>query len=141
MIKIGRIYDIDKYSGNVWLIVRSPDEIPEGVIYVPQLAPSKELFQKYREAFHNGMFDKSFFDNIYVPQFLKELSKNEDAFVILNELKNQSFTNDYLLCCYCENKELCHRSIIAGILLGMGAEIDTKEIYIKYFNMYEELRK
>lgn len=141
MIKIGRIYDIDKYSGNVWLIVRSPDVIPEGVTHVPQLAPSKELFQKYREAYHSGTFGKNFFDTIYVPQFIKELSENKAALDIFGELKRKSFADDYCLCCYCENEAMCHRSIIAGILLGMGAKIEAKKEYIKYYNMLTEMKK
>ena len=31
---------------------------------------------------------------------------------------------------------VCHRSIIAGILLGMGAEIDTSAEYRKYYEMF-----
>lgn len=141
MIKIGRIYDIDKHCGEIWLIVRSPDEIPTNVKHIPLFAPSQELFQKYRVAFHNGTFDKTFFDNIYVPQFIKELIENKAAANMLNELKCKSFTHNYCLCCYCKDETLCHRSIIAGILFGMGAKIETKKEYIKYFNMFMELSK
>lgn len=141
MIKIGSINQINNYNGVVWMIVYSPGEqLPKGVNHVPLLAPSNELFRKYRDAVHSGRFNKKYFDELYVPQFLKELNENKPALDLLENLKNNSFTKDYYLCCFCEDENLCHRSIIAGILLGRGAKIETKQKYIKYYRMFMELK-
>ena len=68
-----------------------------------------------------------------MPWFLKNLEKNLEAQERLEYLCKESRTKKIALCCYCEDESLCHRSIIAGILLGMGAVIETKEAYRKYF--------
>ncbi len=124
----------------VWWIVRSPDTIPvkeKLVLLVSELAPSPELFRDYRQAFHAGRFGTEYFQNVYVPWFLKDLEKNLEAQERLEYLCKESRTKRIALCCYCEDESLCHRSIIAGILLGMGAVIETKEEYLKYIEMSE----
>lgn len=133
MIRIGNYLELDekKYDEN-WMIVRKPDEMPEFAKHVPALSPSPELFRKYRAAYHEGKFNQKFFDEVYVPQFLMELSENEEAMNMLQMLVEISDKKDIFLACYCEVETMCHRSIIAGVLLGMGAVIDTKEDYIKY---------
>ena len=83
--------------------------------------------------FHAGRFGTEYFQNVYVPWFLKDLEKNLEAQERLEYLCKESRMKRIALCCYCEDESLCHRSIIAGILLGMGAEIETKEEYRKYF--------
>lgn len=122
----------------VWWIVRSPDSLPKEEKLVQSLAPSRELFLKYREAFHAGQFGLDFFQTIYVPQFIAELSKNKEAEEDLAYLCQESSRKNIVLGCYCENEALCHRSIIAGILLGMGAKIQTDPEYWKYHEMYQK---
>ena len=53
----------------------------------------------------------------------------------LEKLCEISRHKDIFLACYCAVEALCHRSIIAGILLGMGAQIKTDDSYIKYFEL------
>ena len=62
--------------------------------------------------------------------------QNEDAKVDLDYLCREGSRRKIVLGCYCEEEPLCHRSIIAGILLGMGAEIDTSTEYRKYYEMF-----
>lgn len=134
MIKVGNVAGLNEYQYDEnWLIVRKPDEIPAFVKHEPLLSPSPELFRKYREAYHAGLFNQEFFNQVYVPQFLRELAGNAEAMAVLNCLVKNSKSKDILLACYCENESMCHRSIIAGVLLGMGAEIDTLSAYQKYF--------
>lgn len=137
MIKVGNVTELSeaKYDEN-WLIVRKPDEIPEFVRHEPLLSPSPELFRKYREAYHAGEFNQDFFDQVYVPQFLKELADNKEALAVLHQLAQDSQCKDILLACYCEEESMCHRSIIAGMLLGMSAAIDTNLIYQHYYDLY-----
>lgn len=132
--QIPNIY-ISDYD-EVWWIVRSPDSPPKEEKLVRSLVPSKELFLRYRKAFHAGQFGPEFFQKEYIPQFISELSKNEDAKVDLDYLCREGSRRNIVLGCYCENEALCHRSIIAGILLGLGVEIDTSTEYRKYYEMF-----
>lgn len=139
MIEFKCIDDVeDEKYDEVWWIVRSPKGIPETVKWVPELSPSVELFAKYREAYHAGEFGEKFFQEVYVPQFLDELSKDKNEIDLLNKLRDVSKNKNIALCCFCEDESLCHRSIIAGILLGLGANVDTKDEYLKYFNRIKD---
>lgn len=144
MIRVGRICEIkacgeDADGWENWMIVRSPDELPAYACHVPQLSPSVELFKMYREAFHAGRYNQKYFDEIYVPRFLSELSENREALSLLEMLCETSQRKNYFLACYCEEEASCHRSIIAGILSGMGAQILTNPSYEKYYRMLLEL--
>ena len=81
MLTVGSYQEMDqnKYDEN-WLIVRKPDDfLPEFVKHVPVFSPSPDLFQKYREACQKKMFDQKFFNEVYVPQFVKELAENPET--------------------------------------------------------------
>ena len=74
----------------VWWIVRSPDTISvkeKLVLLVSELAPSPELFRDYRQAFHAGRFGTEYFQNVYVPWFLKDLEKNLEAPVTAEDIE------------------------------------------------------
>lgn len=136
MLEFKCILDVDyKKYDEVWWIVRSPKDILEEAKWVPELSPSPELFQKYREAYHAGEFGEKFFKEVYVPQFLEELLADKNELAILDKLCRESENKNIALCCYCEDEDLCHRSIIAGILLGLGAKVNTNDKYIDYFNL------
>lgn len=138
MIKLGTVSELNEYQYDEnWLIVRQPDEIPSFTRHEPMLSPSLELFRKYRDAYHAGEFNQEYFDLVYVPQFLKDLAENEQAIDILDELVCKSYEKDIFLACYCENELMCHRSIIAGVLLGMDAEIETNYLYRTYFYQFQ----
>lgn len=139
MIHIAQIQNIctAEYD-EVWWIVCSPDNPPKEEKLVQSLAPTPELFRKYREAFHAGRFNEKFFQNEYVPQFLKELSQNTESGKALEYLHEKSRIKNIVLGCYCENEKLCHRSIIAGVLLGMGAQIEADLEYLHYYEQYQK---
>lgn len=137
MIYIGKVSDMnDSFDENL-MIVRSPDEIPPFAKHVPLLSPSPELFSKYKRALACNLFNKQWFDDIYVPEFIDDLSKNDKAVSLLKYLCDYGKNKDIFLCCYCENETICHRSIIAGILIGMGAKIKTDDSYIKYYEQFK----
>jgi uncharacterized protein YeaO (DUF488 family) len=139
MIKTGKIGDEQlPDSSEKWAVVRSPQDLSDEYILVQALAPSLHLFKKYRQAYHQGRFDSDFFQKEYVPQFIDELS--DEAKSLLFELVETSKEKDVILCCYCEDVYLCHRSILAGILLGLGAEVETKKDFLKYYVMYQEMK-
>lgn len=144
MIKIGCISQIKlSDSDECWWIVRSPDEIPDNVRekLVSDLSPSPQLFREYRRAVQEAVFDEKYFQNIYVKRFLQELIYNRQAIDILYSLCKISRERNIILGCYCKNESLCHRSIVAGILLGMGATIETKPEYISYYDLFKEMKE
>ena len=69
----------------VWLITRSPRTI-EGVQWVPELSPSKQLFFDYRSWDKAGIWNETCFNEMYAPRFLQEIAANNDAREKLNEL-------------------------------------------------------
>lgn len=136
MIKICIISSMEQNEDwENWMIVRAPDTIPSYAEHVPALSPSPELFAKYMKVYEAGTFDEKFFQEIYVPQFIEEFAANKEANELLNYLCHESEKKNFYLGCYCEDERLCHRSIVAGLLLGAGAKIETKREYIKYYNM------
>jgi uncharacterized protein YeaO (DUF488 family) len=139
MIKTGQIGDEQlPKSFEKWAVVRSPQDLSNEYTLIQALAPSLQLFKKYREAYHQGRFDSDFFQNEYVPQFIQELSSEAES--LLFELVKASKEKDVILCCYCEDVYLCHRSILAGILLGLGADIETERDFLKYYTMYQKMK-
>lgn len=128
---------MDRSYDENWMIVRSAKNIPEYAKQVVDLSPSTDLFFKFRKAANNNEFNDKWFESVYVPQFIKELKNNDNAIKLLAQLWDDSKSKNIYLCCFCSNESICHRSIIAGILLGSGAQIECNKEYIKYWDMYQ----
>lgn len=104
----------------VWAIVRSLKYGNPRLRHVPELSPSWALFKQYMRLREEGKWNEDTFHKIYVPQFLKEMQGKEQQ-NLLNEL---FATNKHIcLVCFCSEEELCHRSIIGGMLQGAGLEV------------------
>lgn len=136
MVTILRIQDVDyeKYS-EIWAIVRSLKYASPRIKHVPELSPSWALFNLYLRMKERGEWNRETFEHIYVPQFLKEMQGKKQQ-QLLNELF--STTKSICLVCFCEEEELCHRSIIGGMLQGAG--LDVKGLqgdYSHYFEWYK----
>lgn len=148
MIYICRIFDaeVKKSCWNSrYAIVRSfkksSNPSLEKFEQMDVLSPSKELFYKYRDLVSRGEWNQEAFDNIYVPEFLRQMHGEAER-KALNELFVRSKTENILLCCFCEDESECHRSIIAGLLQGAGADVRTAsgKDYSKYFAMWKNVR-
>lgn len=139
MLHLGRISDISRDYDENWLIVRSVKQVPRNAVQVSALSPSTSLFYKYLDAKKAGRFDGAWFQSVYVPTFLREVIANQDARSLLNRLYAESRRKSILLACFCPNEALCHRSIVAGLLLGAGADIDCDPSYRKYFDLYKSM--
>lgn len=139
MITIGNIFHTNPAEfDEVWIICFSVAEIQElfaikNVRHVPELAPREELFWIYRTMVHANQWNKSSFEKYYVPRFLKDI-QNSSSIKLLKKLVSLSKKEDIRLACFCTDEEehLCHRSIVAGILFHMGADIECKEEYRVY---------
>lgn len=139
MISIHNIRDvsISDYD-TVLAIVRKLKENPNNLQHVPDLSPSIELLNQFLTLKENGKWNKETFNTIYVPSFLKEVSQNTNAWKWLNDIYRKDLAGEKIcLVCHCKDEALCHRSIIAGILQGMGADVISESDYSQYYNMYK----
>lgn len=120
MLYTGSIRDIDKTKyDEIWIIVRSLGDVPTGgnVYHVPQLSPSYNLFYDYRNWVKQGVWCKKQFDDVYKPRFLEEM-KSDTAQQYLNLLRESCKTKDILICCFCSDESMCHRSIVKELVEG-----------------------
>lgn len=144
MILIKSIRNIDYNAcDDVWAIVRSMKNPSKHIKHVPEISPSLNLFFKAKKLMKENQWNKQTFDTIYVPQFLKEMHE-EQAINILNKLY-QIDKNGGKIClvCFCPDETMCHRSIIAGLLQGVGCNVqtETSNNYTKYYKMYNETQR
>lgn len=144
MIEIKNFRDLrgneSKYD-EIWAIVRSMKSSSNKIKQVTSLSPSLDLFFKYRSLAKNNNWNKKTFQEIYVPQFISELKTGpEKGYELLNQLYFADKAGKKIcLICFCGDEELCHRSIIAGLLQGVGCDVKTEKNtnYSKYFEMYK----
>ncbi len=133
-----RISDYDE----VWAIVINLKNNYGRYKQVSELAPTQGLYSWYWNEKQHLRWGKEEFDNDYLPRFIKELSKEGE--MRLKELKSlDEEGKNIALLCFCENEALCHRSIIAGILQGMGVNVRTQtgNDYSRYYEMYKAEHK
>lgn len=122
---------------SVWVVMREPPEgMPVRFLHVPVLAPTPELllwFQQHKECIYRN---PEMFEEDYAPRYIRELLDSQAA---LNELllllSSVRKGKRIALVCTCYHEELCHRSILAGILQGVAPDIEMKASrdYIKYW--------
>lgn len=125
-----------------YAIVRSYKHPKAGITQLAVLSPSTDLFFKYQDLKNKGCWNENTFQTEYVPVFLNEMQSAE-AKAALNQLFVESKTKKIALICYCHDENLCHRSIIAGLLNGAGALVVTQtgESYTKYFDEYKMIKE
>lgn len=122
---------------SVWVVMREPPEnMPVRFRHVPELAPTPELslwFQQHKECIYRN---PEMFAEDYAPRYIRELSDSQAALnellILLSSARKGKRT---ALVCTCYHEELCHRSILAGILQGVAPDIEVKASrdYIKYW--------
>lgn len=124
----------DAYD-EVWAIVRSLKYVNPHIKHVPELSPSWALFKLYLRLRNEGRWNEDTFRTLYVPQFLKEMRGKEQQ-----DLLNELFRTKKHIClvCFCGEENLCHRSIVGGMLQGAGAQVNGLACdYGYYFEWYK----
>ena len=125
-------------------IVRSMTYPIAGVEQLDVLSPSKNLFFWYRDMAKRSMWNRDAFDGEYVSRFLEEIRSSQSARRALTDLWIRSRDGEHIvLGCYCADETMCHRSIIAGLLSGTGAEVrtETGNDYSIYYEQYHSISK
>ncbi len=125
-------------------IVRSYKTPVPGVGHEPLLSPEFALFRTYLGLRDEGRWGTETFRDIYVPQFLADLARNKRAQARLNAIFRDSRDGKTIvLACFCNDEALCHRSIVAGLLQGAGADVrtETGTDYGAYFAQYKDVTR
>lgn len=103
----------------VWAIVRSIKN-PGKMKYVTELSLSWNLFKTYLALRDAGKWNKTVFQNIYVPVFLQEMQNTAARNKIADLIELDRQGKRICLACFCPDEAMCHRSIVAGILKHSG---------------------
>lgn len=144
MIHLLNVRDIGNVAlDETWMIVRSLKKPINGTVQVKELSPSYHLFCEYLRLRSSGIWNERSFKELYVPTFLKEITSSQAAHDRLNELFVKSRRGKNIgLVCFCADEALCHRSIIGGLLSGVGVEVRTTtgSDYGVYYKMYKAQR-
>lgn len=149
MIYTGSFRDINRETyDEIWLIVRIAKNIPKGdnIKFKPELSPPKELLYKYLDMKKAGNWNSTAFKEMYIPCFLKHIAASKEGRQAMNELLKTGRQKSILLVCYCSDENMCHRSIIKGMLQGAAIRlgktdlVDMRVDYSDYFNKYLEIR-
>lgn len=144
MLTFTRISNVkkDQYD-KVYAPVRSLKNPAPWMEQIKDLAPSSVLLSKYLTLKEDKNWNQETFQSIYVPEFLHGLKTNKSAIQWLNQLyKDDRAGKNIALVCFCPDETLCHRSILAGLLAGAGANIRTDGMLppVEYYRRFMEIR-
>ena len=108
----------------VWAIVRSMKNPSPKMKQIASLSPDWNLFKTYLNLKESGEWNTDSFQSIYRPQFMSQIAKNADSQKALETLKTlDAQGKNIALVCFCPDKNLCHRSLVAQILKDMGCNV------------------
>ena len=107
--------DFSNLNTSVAIIMLFPPFIPKdkGFIHVPELAPHKEIFSKYKKDGDWDSFKESYNQQLYEDPITKEFIT-----FLIEALEQNSVT---LVCCEKDNTH-CHRRLIAEYITELGFE-------------------
>lgn len=126
----------------IWLIVRSLGKAAHmlnhpNVRHMPDLSPTKELFYAYLNWKKQGCWNKSCFEQNYVPQFLRESQANPYFIQNMVELQELDKAGKKIaLVCFCGDEETCHRSIVGALCAINNISVEKPDIIAKYVERY-----
>lgn len=143
MIKVTSLRGIRRGQyDEIWAIVRSlkNTSVPE-MKQVPVLSPSSNLFHAYLKLRDSGQWNKETFKRFYVPTFLKEMHGAEAKQKLQELVQLDKEWQSICLACFCPDESLCHRSIVAALLQGLGCQVRTDSGIINqnYYFLWKEI--
>lgn len=108
----------------LWAIVRRFKKCLTYHTHVPELSPNWDLFKTYLRLQNNEEWNEHTFQTIYKPQFMEQMKNDPEAQQTLLHLKELDEQGKKIcLFCFCNDKNLCHRSLIAELLIQMGCNV------------------
>lgn len=122
-----------------FLIIRSEKSLRNNSVLkraalMKDLAPSEQLFFKYLNEQRAGRWNQNAFNTWYRPQFIAEINANPVALQCLDWLVmiSRQYHQSILLCCFCPDERMCHRSIVTEMLRARGAIVITDDDAIPF---------
>lgn len=140
-----RLFGDEEWDYNLAIVRSISQKAPlrEGEKQLAVLSPSPELFRWYLDLKQKGLWNATLFQTEYTSYFLQEL-QSPNAKKALNQLFQLDRAGKKIaLTCFCPNEECCHRSIIGGLLQGVGCNVvmQSGKDYSNYFQMYKQIGK
>lgn len=127
--------NLSKYNIKIQIVRCTSKGVKSGFIHVPHLSPSENLFKKTMYSWKKLKFSKeelckmrqgktgTWFD-LYEEKFIKETKIRKDFKMGYNRLKYYLNNGvNIIAICYCDDKNKCHRSILASMLKKEGYEV------------------
>lgn len=92
-----------------------------GFAQMPNLAPEKALVNEYIRLKNAKLWSERMFEEWYTPLFLKQMYTRNETRGALNYIyKLITNGDDVVIACYCHNKDMCHRTLIAQEMAKHG---------------------
>lgn len=139
------LYDPEKQKtyDDIWVIMQyAPKGRPSNFHHVMALSPTRDLYRNYMTLKEQGQWDADMFDKMYVPRFVSNLVTDKCALSQLHLLVElASSGRNIALTCTCHYENMCHRSIIGGIIQGGFPEITVacERDYSRYWNLIKDM--
>ena len=140
-----RLFGNEKWDYNLAIVRSISPKAPlrEGEKQLVALSPSTQLFGWYYNLKKNGQWTDVLFQTEYTSCFLQEM-QSPQAKNALNQLyKLDKAGKKIALTCFCPNEESCHRSIVGGLLQGVGCNVimQSGKNYSEYYQLYKQIGK
>lgn len=147
MIGLENFYRIGANSpeqyDEIWVIMRYKPKKPlPGSIHVPELAPSPQLFNKFTYLRDQNLWDLETFRQEYAPQYIREITGDPESLEAIERLLRKAHEGFNIgLTCTCYREDLCHRSVLGGLIQSIAPDIECKaeNNYSEYWNMEQIL--
>ena len=97
-------------------ITRSRKGLREGWIWVPQLAPSEELFRDYLRWRERGKWPARWPE--YRERFLEEMRETVPRRYLERIRQRLAEGKSVALACFCRDERYCHRRLVAELVMG-----------------------
>lgn len=130
----------DNYTKRLF-IVRNPMKINAsnyGMIHVPELSPSPELYKKYITRWKYNSFTNeeqlkldrlglgATWWSLYYEEFIEQMDKEEMQINLNRIIELLEQGTDILLICFCGDLEHCHRKILGQYFASLGYRVNFK---------------
>ena len=130
--------DLSNYQVKLQIVRYTSKGLKTDFVHVPHLSPSESLFKKTMYSWKKLKFTKeerekmrsgktgTWFD-LYEEEFINETNKRQDFKLAYKRIKEHlDKGNNIIAICYCKDKNKCHRSILANMLIAEGYNVVLK---------------
>lgn len=126
-----------KQYDDIWVVMLySPKDRPANFHHVRALAPSQALYNNFRIMKDMGEWNLHNFQTLYVPPYMSEITSNSYSKSQLESLIQLACEGrNIAIVCTCYYEELCHRSVLGGIVQATcpSIQVNCERDYSHYW--------